>query len=194
MRKIRIAIFSLAAVVVAGLLFFFTSGRFLIVNEPERADVIVVLAGEWDARPARALQLLHENYASKVILDVPGNVKIYDRSLLEIAQGYVDKLPEAKFISICPIFGLSTKTEAHDVARCLQPMGVHRVLVVTSEFHTRRARSIFRHELSNYEISVAAAYDARQFGVAWWENRQWAKIDFDEWIRTVWWQGVDRWR
>ena len=25
-------------------------------------------------------------------------------------------------------------------------------------------------------------------------NRQWAKINFDEWLRLVWWQAVDRWR
>jgi uncharacterized SAM-binding protein YcdF (DUF218 family) len=40
---------------------------------------------------------------------------------------------------VCPIFGFSTKAEAEDVSRCLQPVGAHRVLIVTSEFHTRRS-------------------------------------------------------
>jgi hypothetical protein len=33
------------------------SDRFLVVGQPEKADVIVVLAGETDKRPARRLEL-----------------------------------------------------------------------------------------------------------------------------------------
>jgi len=33
-----------------------------------------------------------------------------------------------------------------------------------------------------------------QFGGKWWKHRQWAKVNFDEWLRLVWWQAVDRWR
>jgi hypothetical protein len=41
---------------------------------------------------------------------------------------------------------------------------------------------------------VAAAYDPNEFGVQWWRHRQWAKVDFDEWLRLIWWELVDRWR
>ncbi len=63
--------------------------------------------------------------------------------------------------------------------------------MVTSDYHTRRALSIFRHELPQYQFSVAAAHDPQQFGISWWKHRQWAKLNFDEWIRAVWWYGVD---
>ena len=33
------------------------AGRFLVVDAPERSDVILVLAGETEHRPARALEL-----------------------------------------------------------------------------------------------------------------------------------------
>ena len=69
-----------------------------------------------------------------------------------------------------------------------------RILIVTSDYHTRRALSIFRHELPGRSFSVAAAYDPAEFGTLWWTHRQWAKILFDEWIRLVWWNAVDRWR
>jgi uncharacterized SAM-binding protein YcdF (DUF218 family) len=68
------------------------------------------------------------------------------------------------------------------------------VLIVTSEFHTRRALSIFRHELRGKSFSTAAARDDREFGTRWWQHRQWAKTCLYEWLRLVWWNLVDRWR
>jgi uncharacterized SAM-binding protein YcdF (DUF218 family) len=66
--------------------------------------------------------------------------------------------------------------------------------VVTSDYHTRRSLSTFRHELPECQISVAGAGDPQQFGLAWWRHRQWAKLNFDEWVRLMWWEAVDRWR
>jgi hypothetical protein len=30
--------------------------------------------------------------------------------------------------------------------------------------------------------------------LSWWRRREWAKITFNEWLKVVWWNGVDRWR
>lgn len=191
MKKIVVVVVLGIVVVV---LLFTTSGGFLIVNHPEKADLVVVLAGETDRRPARGLEMLNAGYAPRMLVDVPAIAKIYDTETLDIARAYVAKLPEHDSVSICPIMGLSTKTEALDVRRCINGQQVHRILLVTSDFHTRRARSTFQRELPGIEISVAAASDPRQFGAAWWQHRQWAKVNFDEWLRLVWWVCVDRWR
>lgn len=191
MRKVRVGLIALLA---AALVLFLTSGNFLVVNAPARADVIVVLAGETNWRPARGLQLLRQGFAPHMLLDVPAAGIIYNQSMLKIAQKYVQDLPDGQSVSICPIAGLSTKTEAGDVIGCLKGSGAHRILVVTSDYHTRRARSIFQHEMRGYEISIAAAFDSENFGVPWWRHRQWAKINFDEWLRLVWWEVIDRWR
>lgn len=191
MRKVRLL---LIAVLCGCLLFSLTSGQFLIINHPQPADVIVVLAGETYHRPARGLELLSQKYAPRVLLDVPAGEVIYGQSTLELAQSYLQDLPQKSSVSICPIFGLSTKTETQDVARCLQASPVHRVLVVTSDFHTRRALSTFQHELPQYQVFVAASTDPQQFGAAWWKHRQWAKVNLDEWLKLAWWETVDRWR
>jgi uncharacterized SAM-binding protein YcdF (DUF218 family) len=170
------------------------SGRFLVVNGPQKADVILVLAGETQFRPARALELLRQGYAPGMILNVPTQARIYQWSQTELAAKYVAGLPEAKAISMCAIAGLSTKDEALDSRPCLQARGAHRVLIVTSSYHTRRALSIFRHELPEYTFSIAAAHNPQEFGVHWWQHREWAKTDFYEWARLAWWEGVDRWR
>jgi len=181
-------------ILLAVALLVLTSGSFLIVNDPQPSDAIIVLAGETDRRPARGLELLAANYAPKMILDVPANAKIYQWNMLELAQRYVQALPRGRAIVICPIYGLSTKAEALDVAGCLKPLGARRLLLVTSDYHTRRALSTFRHELPETEFSVAAANDPAQFGSSWWQHRQWAKLNFDEWLKFVWWQAIDRWR
>lgn len=170
------------------------AARFLIVDDPQTSDAIIVLAGETSVRPARALELLRQGRAPHLFLDVQAREQIYDQHLTDLAQKYASSLPEAKRVSVCPIVGTSTYAESDDVNRCLQSMGAHRVLVVTSEFHTRRALSIFRHRLPQYQFSVAAAHDPTHFGGAWWTNREWAKITLDEWMKLIWWEVVDRWR
>jgi uncharacterized SAM-binding protein YcdF (DUF218 family) len=97
-------------------------------------------------------------------------------------------------LSICPIDGLSTKAESKDADKCLEGEGGKSVLIVTSDFHTRRALSVFRREIPGRAYSVAAARDAQQFGVRWWTHRQWAKTLVDEWQRLIWWKTVDQWR
>ncbi len=184
-------------VLIAGVLFVValgaTSGRFLVVNQPRKSDVIVVVAGETDRRPARGLDLLEQGYASRLILDVPAEARIYQWNQLEIARKYVDGLPEATSITLCPINGQSTRDEAQDVGRCLQGLSARSVLLVTSDYHTRRALSIFKRELPA-DYSVAAAFDDREFGLQWWQHREWAKVNFEEWSKLVWWELIDRWR
>jgi uncharacterized SAM-binding protein YcdF (DUF218 family) len=170
------------------------AGSFLIVDAPKHSDVILVLAGETSRRPERALQLLAQGYGSQIVLDVPTNATIYEFTQIQLAQQYVRDLPQGAAVSICPIEGLSTRDETRDVAKCLGRAATKSVLIVTSDFHTRRALSIFRHEIPQYTYSSAAARDDEQFGARWWRHRQWAKTFVDEWMRLIWWEAVDRWR
>ena len=170
-----------------------TSGRFLVVNQPRKSDLLVVLAGETDRRPARGLELLAQGYASRLILDVPAGTKIYQWNQADLARKYVEGLPQANSITVCPIYGFSTRDEVQDVARCLPGISSRSILLVTSDYHTRRALSTFsRVSPANY--SVAATFDEREFGVQWWRHREWAKVNFDEWVKLIWWELFDRWR
>jgi uncharacterized SAM-binding protein YcdF (DUF218 family) len=170
-----------------------SSGRLLVVDKPQKADVILVLAGETDRRPARGLELLDQGYGTRLVLDVPA-ATIYRWSLLELAEKYAQSLPEANAITVCPIYGLSTSAEVQEASRCVEKVGGRNVLLVTSDYHTRRAVAIFRLEIPRFNFSVAAAHDPREFGVKWWQHREWAKTNFNEWMKLVWWEAVDRWR
>ena len=170
------------------------AGNFLFVDAHQRSDVILVLAGETDHRPARALELLAQGYGRKVIINVPAGAKVYEFSQVELAQRYIQSLPQAAAISVCPIAGLSTKEESKDAEKCLEREHAKSVLIVTSDYDTRRALDIFRHEIPALEFSTAAARDDSYFGTRWWQHRQWAKTFVDEWLRLIWWKVVDQWR
>ncbi len=190
----RRLVWVLAAFLAATLVAFAAdAGRLLVVDDPQPSDVILVLAGETDRRPARALELLDEGYGRRVVIDVPALARIYDSNQAQLAEKYIQGLPEAASVRICPIEGFSTREEARDVEKCLAEEEGRRVLIVTSEFHTRRAIGIFRHEVPGRSFSVAAARDGTQFGTRWWTHRQWAKTCLDEWMKVVWWSAVDRW-
>src|SRR5258708_21575869 len=184
----------------AGVLLGSQAGSWLVVDSPRPSDAIVILAGETEQRPAKGLRLLSQGLAPRLFLDAPAGSRIYRWSQLELAQQYLSGLPAAQQLAACPIFGLSTRDEARDVARCLAASGaangseIHRVLLVTSDFHTRRALAVFRHEIPGVQFSAGAAYDPIQYGNRWWQHRQWAKTFFDESVRLVWWSAVDRWR
>jgi hypothetical protein len=170
------------------------AGSFLIVDEPRRSDMILVLAGETDRRPARALELLASGYGRRVLLDVPTTAKLYEFTQIQLAQKYIHDLPQGTLVSVCPIDGLSTRDESKDAEKCITRDGAKSVLIVTSDFHTRRALSIFRKEVPGHEYSAAAAHNEEQFGSRWWTHRQWSKTFVDEWLRLIWWKMVDQWQ
>jgi uncharacterized SAM-binding protein YcdF (DUF218 family) len=182
-----------AAVAIGVIWFAAHAGSLLVVDKPSHSDLIVVLAGETNYRPARGLELLRQGYAPRVLLNVPASSQIFGSNEIELAKRYINGLPESAAITICPVEGLSTKNESRDVAKCLAHETALRILIVTSEFHTRRALSIFRREIPEKSFSVAAVHDSTQFGVRWWIHRQWAKTCLDEWLRLLWWNTVERW-
>ena len=190
MRKTRVL---LILALFVFLIFVSFSGRFLTINAPAKAEVVVVIAGETERRPQRGLELLSQNYAPQMLLDVPAGTTIYAWTQVDLAQKYVNGLPQANQIKVCPINGLSTKEEALNVGKCMQAFTGHKILLVTSDFHTRRALDTFSRELPNYNFSIAAAYDSREFGVQWWQHRQWAKTNLLEFSKLVWWELVERW-
>jgi uncharacterized SAM-binding protein YcdF (DUF218 family) len=190
--RLRVSVGAIGVLLLIG--FALAAGTVLVVDDPKPSDLIVVLAGETDHRPALALELLRRGYAKRMLIDVPADVTIFEFSELDLAQRYINDLPDPALVSICPIRSLSTRDETHDVEKCLTPQDGSRILIVTSDFHTRRALSIFRHELRGKSFSIAASHDLREFGERWWTHRQWAKTCSAEWVRTIWWNAVDRWR
>ena len=176
----------------------FYSGDYLIVNSPERSDVILVMGGDHnDLRYWRGLALLREGYGQRVVVDATTD-RVYGRTYAEHAAAFVAQTAgdHASRISICPITNDSTVQEASNVESCLSRINSapKSVLIVTNDFHTRRARSILSSRLPQYRWSVAAVNDTTLFGKPWWRHREWAKTCVYEWEKLLWWKCFEAWR
>ena len=181
------------------LLFARFAGSLLVRDRPEKSDVIVILAGDsQDERYRRGMELLRAGYARHLLLDASSDSHYFGHTPAEYAEAFLQQDAKNKDmssqVSVCAFELDSTLTETGYVGKCLEPFHPANVLLVTSDWHTQRALSIFRHRLPQYHWSVAAAKDPRLFGVRWWHRREWAKITFNEWLKVVWWNGIDRWR
>ena len=193
---LTLIIFALAIVAIAFGLSH--AGRYLVVNAPEKSDTVIVLAGDHnDLRYRRGLAFLRKGYGNRMLVDTPA-ARIYGHTYAEYATAFVaESAGENKGeISICSVTSDSTVEESADIRRCLGQIlpAPHSVLLVSSDYHTRRALSIVKARLPQYHWSAAAVEDADVFGDPWWAHREWAKICFYEWEKLVWWKLFESWR
>jgi uncharacterized SAM-binding protein YcdF (DUF218 family) len=188
----------LVCLVVAGVVWLVgNSGRMLVIEQPKKSDAIVVVEGDRDdVRYWRGMELLRAGYAPALLLDASHDTSIYGRKRTDLAAQFIQSTAGAfrDHVLVCPIAENSTLAETKYVRRCLEKQGARSVLLVTSDYHTRRAYSIFTHRLPQYQWSVAAAHDNYVFGENWWLNREWAKTALMEYQRLFWWELAERWR
>lgn len=164
----------------------FTSlGRYLDQSgPPQKADAIFVLAGDANGnRILKGAELAREGFAPEVVVSGPeGNYGYYECDLaipFAVRAGY----PESYFVRF-PNHALSTQEEAAAGAAELRLLGLHRVLLVTSVYHTRRAGMDFRAAAPEITFSVVAALDKYFTPDGWWHNREARKIFLIEWLKT----------
>jgi len=174
-----------------------TAGAYLVLDSPKSEDAIVVLGGDQnDCRYYRALQMLNDENRRFLFVDSNVDMVIFGRTLAAQEEEFIRRSAGTHIdhVRVCPIQGDSTQEETTYVQRCLEDRGLNSVVLVTSDFHTRRALSIFQRRLPQYHWSVAAARDQTRFGKKWWRQREWAKTTVLEWLKLIWWETIDRWR
>ena len=172
------------------------SGSFLVVQRLSAADVIVVLGGDLnDRRYWKGIELLQSGYGQKLLVDAVDQTTIFGHTYADWARRFVAETNSHQLenVKVCPIGEDSTVAETKYVQACLADANAKSVLLVTSDFHTRRALSIFSTRLPMYRWYVAAASDPAQFNTHWWQQRKWAKTACVEWQKLMWWELVERW-
>ncbi len=198
MKKRTVALVLVVILLFAAIFCLSRSGGYLVVNQPERSDIIVVLAGDHnDLRYWRGLELLRAGYGQRMQVDASED-RIYGKTHAQHAAEFAARTAgdNASQISICTITNDSTVQEASDIRNCLarlQP-APQSALVVSNDFHTRRALSILRSRLPQYRWTAAAVPDTALFGEPWWGNREWAKTYVYEWEKFLWWKLFESWR
>ena len=138
----------------AFLLFARFAGSMLVRDQPEKSDVIVVLAGDsQDERYRRGMELLRAGNARHLLLDASSDSRYFGHTPAEYAEAFLRQDAKNKDmssqVSVCAFELDSTLTETGYVGKCLEPFHPAAVLLVTSDWHTMRARpfscTIFRN-------------------------------------------------
>ncbi len=160
-------------------------GDYLVeADQPFHADAAVVLGGDgFGHRILKAADLVRQGYVPKVVVSGPEGMYGFSEAELAIRFAVTRGAPETWFVP-APNKSRSTREEAAALAPYLNNPGVHRYLLVTSDYHTRRAGRMFRAAYPGLEFRVIAAPDQFFRAGSWWRTREGRKCFVLEWLKT----------
>lgn len=183
----------LLAAAVVGLALLLTAGHWLQNSDsPEPSDAMVVLCGDF-SRAAYAAELYTLGLAKKVYVGRAYRLRgerVLDRNMVafprheEMYRALMRKkgVP-AEAIEYYGDELQSTVQEAETLAAQLGP-GPGSLLVVTSPYHVRRARMIFKGAMPGWTIRVVGTPGER-IPAAWWTEQESARIVLLEIPKTI---------
>jgi uncharacterized SAM-binding protein YcdF (DUF218 family) len=149
-------------------------GDYWVVEDPpSQADALIVLSDDnfIGSRAARAADLYHEGRAPKIIAS--GRMMRPYAGVGELMQrDLTDRGVPTSAIEIYRHNASDTLEEAQTLRSLVVQKGWHHVVIVTSNYHTRRARYIFQKVFpQGVQVDVASAKDP-DFDISdWWEHR-----------------------
>jgi len=172
-----ICIAAIALVVFAGR----SLGRWLVVQDPlESADAIVVLSGGMPERAIEAARIYRQGFAPQVWLThstEPG-ASLREHGVNYTGEDTYDKLllihegiPESAIHVLDPPV-VNTADEINVAERALRKVaGKRKIIIVTSQVHTRRARTLWRRLASGEGTAIVRGVTDDSFDSAhWWRS------------------------
>jgi len=151
------------------------AGEAWVVDEPlQPADVLIVLSDDnfYADRATKAAQLYREGMAKIVVASGrrlrpnAGICELMEHDLIE--RG----VPKENILRVVHESD-NTREEAQALVRIAAERKWHKIIVVTSNYHTRRARYIFRKVFpQKVEVFVSSARDGDFDPAHWWEKRK----------------------
>lgn len=185
---LRFTAIVLLAAVILGLahnLWMPALGEYLIRSDaPEPADIGVVLAGDgYGRRILKGGALVRQGHVPAVLVSGPPGMYGYYEDELAIRFAVKHGYPEKYFVRL-PNEAHSTGEEADVVLAEVRRRGLRSLLVITSDYHTRRAGRIFRGKAPDLRIRVVGASDEYFRARDWWRSRQSRKTFITEWAKT----------
>jgi uncharacterized SAM-binding protein YcdF (DUF218 family) len=151
----------LVALPLAAIIYFYPEKILCVDSGPVLAEVIVVLGGGLHERPERAAELFYQHAAPRILISGEGDDGI-NRFILR-QRG----VP----VSAIEVEGDSTTTRenAEFTVKLLRAENIHRVILVTSWYHARRALKTFEHYAPEIKFYSRPSYFA--FDRADWPRR-----------------------
>ncbi len=191
------------------ILIFTSAGRFLVVeDEPAEADIIVVLMGSPGERMLQAYDLYEAGYSKRIVMTdtySPGSDALAERGIhlknttdLAIEIG-IELGVSPEDISVIPEIARSTGDEAVAVRRYIESeSNIDTIILVTSDYHSRRSRAIFRRSFSKLENPVELIVLPGKYSgfnaESWYTDRESAKRVVMEYTRLLHFLIWERWK
>lgn len=166
------------------------AGVLLIDDQaPDKADAIVVLAGNAPDRLPWAEELREQGYADLIVVsDEPVHTHGLETTWLALHRAGVSApdLPDTSLLVLTDPPPESTIDEARRDAELLRSRGLHSALLVTDAFHSRRAWLLFRAAFAHRGLSVRSvpAADTLDLG-HWWTQPLSARRTLEEWAKIL---------
>jgi uncharacterized SAM-binding protein YcdF (DUF218 family) len=161
------------------------AGNFWVRPDPPAAsDVIVVLSDDdfTADRATRAADLYHDRWASRVVGSgrwLRPYISIADLMQRDLEARGVPRQAIIPFAHEAP----DTLEELKGIRGFVKEHGWKRVMIVTSNYHTRRTRYLCKHIFSaDIHVLVEAAPDHDYDPDSWWRTRIGLKIFFHEFV------------
>lgn len=146
----------------------------IVDEEPQVSHAIVVLGGDsvFGDRVRHAVELYRRGWATRIILSGMTLRANFNETVLMEREAITLGVPKESLI-LLDHNARSTIEEGLALRELLSQEKIRRVIIVTSNFHTRRARMILRavFEDGGVEMRVSAASDVRFESRRWWERR-----------------------
>ncbi len=167
-----------------------TFGRWWVIDEPPvKSQAIVVLGGDsaTGARVQYAVQLYRQGWAPKLVFSGElFRIDFCENALMQTQAIHAGISPEAIVLAPCGAY-TSTLTETLALRSFLTEDKINRIILVTSNFHTRRARRIARAvlERAGFVVRISAAPDERFPVDRWWQQREGQKQMVLELLKSV---------
>ena len=165
-------------------------GVALITDDPlHPADAILVLGGESrdGDRVQHAVKLFKRGLAPLLVLSgTPMGFRTHEVDIMRRHAEFLG-VPPARILSVKHDSD-STKEEAGVVVPILKRRGLKEVILVTSNYHTARAKRIFEGAAgrSGPHFLASPVDDGLFEPDGWWMRRRYAKTFVYEAIKTVW--------
>jgi len=176
------------------------AGTWLVKSDnPEQADVMVVLMGSISDRVLQTADLYNENIAGKVWMVEPESgaadileergVKLISQST-QVCNALISLGIPTDSIVLLPGNASSTRMEVEIISNHLmsQP-GIESILVVSSAGHTRRAFKLFRasfHSLNEAPVIYCSTNPYTDFNAEkWWKDKDHIEKVVGEYVRLV---------
>ena len=187
-RKIIICIVSI--VLIGTIYCFFNLGNFLIVSDDLKKSVaIVVFSGDNGFRTEVGVELLKKGYGDYLILS---GGKVYDDvTMAELMKNHAIKLGVDENSIILENKSETTSDNAKFTKKIIEENNFESIILVTSDYHTRRAKATMEKALEDViingkkvEVFVRPSAEEK-FTTRWWTSGNSVLIIISEYLKLV---------